>query len=585
MPLLGGMLVTSAPVFVELRFPNEIESSVHSNCSQDIQIIPDKETGSGFLILLPATEITEVTFKKKKTHQQKLLEPFSLLPAHIDRNYLDFPFFSDPATFRYINSKGSKVLFILRGVSGSGKSTIVHLIKASFDPEKLAVCSADDYFCGSDGTYQFDEKLLGAAHSECQQKAKQACRANTPIVVIDNTNVRRWEMKFYLNLGTTFGYVTILVKPKTPWSMDPQRLASRTTHKVPLETLQRKVKSFDDVIPCYYGWFCSEDKSASLLNLSRHILTECFRTFPNFRQDLLSILRIKTSTLDLDTACGILDKYYTRPRQAGATLHCTAKFCGRGKVPGSSSYHQRPEVQASYGRAFQISIPGLVFTRQTMAARVTLGGDALTLFSKPEEEEWDLSGKSTASSPAGTDSKGRNKSSKKAQAKAEKRLKRKVRRSGEWEEEEEEKDDFEERVESFGHEAVSKNKSGSRFTMRRTQSDAPGEGASVSEMCEDLESKLVIRGNSLSDLFPGVVFQGFARSAHLTLQTAQGVESKEVTIDLLQTCDIEQEIDRTGRAPRLVRVPHGQACYYGNGLCCVYFDKPLKLKTIFSGHN
>ena len=194
----------------------------------------------------------------------------------------------------------------MRGLPGSGKSTIVNLIKSSFHPSKLVVCSADDLFTGPDGTYRFNEKLLGVAHTECQQKAKRACEANTPVVVIDNTNVKRWEMKFYLSLGVTYGYVTVLVQPKTPWRMNPDELAVRNSHGVPLEALQRKVKTFDDVMPSYYGWFCSEEKSASLLRTSGQLLKECLAVFPEFRQDLLSTLGVKGRFVDDSKFCFFL---------------------------------------------------------------------------------------------------------------------------------------------------------------------------------------------------------------------------------------------------------------------------------------
>ncbi|GFS23163.1 2',3'-cyclic-nucleotide 3'-phosphodiesterase, partial [Elysia marginata] len=186
----------------------------------------------------------------------------------------------------------------MRGLPGSGKSTIVNLIKSAFDSTKLAVCSADNFFTHPDGSYHFNEKLLSVAHTDCQQKAKNACEANTPVVVIDNTNVRRWEMKFYLMLGSTYGYVTVLVQPMTPWCMNPAELATRNTHSVPVETLQKKVKSYEDVIPLYYGWFCSEAKSLRLLSLSSRLLKECLAAFPEFRQDLLITLGVTGQTQD-----------------------------------------------------------------------------------------------------------------------------------------------------------------------------------------------------------------------------------------------------------------------------------------------
>ena len=65
----------------------------------------------------------------------------------------NFPFLQDSNTIEYI--KRSKVLFLLRGLPGSGKSTLVKQIQAAY--AESAVCSADDYFLQEDGTYNYDK--------------------------------------------------------------------------------------------------------------------------------------------------------------------------------------------------------------------------------------------------------------------------------------------------------------------------------------------------------------------------------------------------------------------------------------------
>lgn len=149
---------------------------------------------------------------------------------------LDFPFLHDWQTKKLI--RRSKVLFIIRGLPGSGKSTIVKAITNTYCSSM--VCSADDYFL-QDGKYNFDAAHLSEAHAACQNKAKDSCNRGMNVVVVDNTNVRRWEMKFYLELAHQRDYIVVLVQPKTPWKWNPVELAARNKHGVDVVTLKRKV--------------------------------------------------------------------------------------------------------------------------------------------------------------------------------------------------------------------------------------------------------------------------------------------------------------------------------------------------------
>lgn len=220
----------------------------------------------------------------------------SSLPSNLDRNYLNFPFLTDRKTFDYLNETHTKVMFIMRGLSGSGKSSIVSMIKSAF--KHVVVCSADDFFYKQDGRYVFDETLLGAAHETCQKKAQKACSGQVPIVVIDNTNVRRWELRFYTELANSSGYVVILVQPKTPWKWNAEELAARSLHRLSVEVLQRKISVFDDVIPIYYGWFPNKTHSKLLTRLCLKSFGECLAKFSDFKRGLLKELRIQPESTD-----------------------------------------------------------------------------------------------------------------------------------------------------------------------------------------------------------------------------------------------------------------------------------------------
>ena len=70
--------------------------------------------------------------------------------APVKGDHLDFAFLTDEPSWRWISSH--RVMLVMRGLSGSGKSTAVDAIRAAFP--RCVVCSADDYFLGQDGVYR-----------------------------------------------------------------------------------------------------------------------------------------------------------------------------------------------------------------------------------------------------------------------------------------------------------------------------------------------------------------------------------------------------------------------------------------------
>ncbi|KAG0710792.1 NEDD4-binding protein 2-like 1 [Chionoecetes opilio] len=152
-----------------------------------------------------------------------------------DFQYLDFPFLKDDFTINFVQK--SKVMFILKGPPGSGKSFISQMIQEVY--EDARVCSADQYFM-QHGLYQFDREKLKDAHEYCQQQAAEAAKQNTHVIVIDNNNLQHWEMKFYLNLARACLYIPVVVEPQTPWAMTPSELAVKNAHEIPMELIANK---------------------------------------------------------------------------------------------------------------------------------------------------------------------------------------------------------------------------------------------------------------------------------------------------------------------------------------------------------
>jgi len=106
-----------------------------------------------------------------------------------------------------------KVLNILRGLPGSGKSHYAKMHWPGLTPARFApkgwspVCiSGDHYFTDLEGNYDFDSSKLGEAHLDSQIRLIQALESGVEEIVIDNTHSRLWEFRLALELARVFGY-------------------------------------------------------------------------------------------------------------------------------------------------------------------------------------------------------------------------------------------------------------------------------------------------------------------------------------------------------------------------------------------
>ncbi|XP_032533287.1 NEDD4-binding protein 2-like 2 isoform X2 [Chiroxiphia lanceolata] len=135
-----------------------------------------------------------------------------------------------------------KFLLILRGLPGSGKSTLSRiLLGQSCDG---VVFSTDDYFRQQDG-YTYNAAQLGDAHEWNQKRAKQAMEQGRSPVIIDNTNTQAWEMKPYVEVALEKGYRVEFHEPDTWWKFDPEELEKRNKHGVTREKIAQMLERYE----------------------------------------------------------------------------------------------------------------------------------------------------------------------------------------------------------------------------------------------------------------------------------------------------------------------------------------------------
>ncbi|XP_039912793.1 NEDD4-binding protein 2-like 2 isoform X8 [Hirundo rustica] len=139
-------------------------------------------------------------------------------------------------------SCSQKLLLILRGLPGSGKSTLSRaLLGQSCDG---VVLSTDDYFRQRYG-YTYNAAQLGDAHEWNRKRAKQAMEQGKSPVIIDNTNTQAWEMKPYVEVALEKGYRVEFHEPDTWWKFDPEELEKRNKHGVTREKIAQMLERYE----------------------------------------------------------------------------------------------------------------------------------------------------------------------------------------------------------------------------------------------------------------------------------------------------------------------------------------------------
>lgn len=92
-----------------------------------------------------------------------------------------------------------KILYIVRGIPGSGKSTFAKTLGEKH-------YEADMYFLDQESNYVFDGTKIKDAHTWCQSMVRGDMILEYPKIVVSNTFTQEWEMEPYFELAKEFGY-------------------------------------------------------------------------------------------------------------------------------------------------------------------------------------------------------------------------------------------------------------------------------------------------------------------------------------------------------------------------------------------
>ena len=103
------------------------------------------------------------------------------------------------------------------------------------------------------------------------------------VFFLDNPNLKQTEVEPYTELAKYYGYVVVLVEPKTPWKFETQTLTAKNTHNVSYPKICRKVEQYEEILPHYFGWFVSPAECGRLQTMAKDALSKCLQV-PDFQQ-------------------------------------------------------------------------------------------------------------------------------------------------------------------------------------------------------------------------------------------------------------------------------------------------------------
>lgn len=126
-----------------------------------------------------------------------------------------------------------KVLIILRGLPGAGKTTAAKVLAE----DKYNIFSNDDYFYVN-GKYIYNKEHLRLSQIECYNNIKNDMINNAKKIFVHNTFIKTKSIKQYYKLAEEYGYdvITLIVE---------NRKNNKDVHSVIESDLEAMKKNFN----------------------------------------------------------------------------------------------------------------------------------------------------------------------------------------------------------------------------------------------------------------------------------------------------------------------------------------------------
>lgn len=141
-----------------------------------------------------------------------------------------------------------KFCFVLRGLPGTGKDEIAKFLNldnvaGEIQTGQAVILSTDQFFI-KDGKFQFDKTKLKEAHEATWEAFKSAISSDSQVIIINNTNIKKFHYAHYVDYAQRHGYLTsVVIIPAN--DVSDRELATRNVHNVDQGTISKMRKEFE----------------------------------------------------------------------------------------------------------------------------------------------------------------------------------------------------------------------------------------------------------------------------------------------------------------------------------------------------
>lgn len=124
------------------------------------------------------------------------------------------------------------ILYIVRGVSGAGKSDFTSNLVKSLGNEKAVFTQADDFLTGV-----FDWRQLAGAHEACRNVVRESMKLGIEHIFVSNTTTTQkdYDVLAALAEGTDYRVVSLIVE---------NRHGNKSIHDVPEKSIEKQKRKF-----------------------------------------------------------------------------------------------------------------------------------------------------------------------------------------------------------------------------------------------------------------------------------------------------------------------------------------------------
>lgn len=130
------------------------------------------------------------------------------------------------------------VVYIMRGIPGSGKTELANKIAKDIG----FICSTDYFFIEDDGSYNFERNKLPLYHRLNLLFFRIALINKVPIVICDNTNIKKADYEKYIKAAEEFDCEIKIVTIKVGLGS----AIKRCKHNVSEKTIRRMLLNWED---------------------------------------------------------------------------------------------------------------------------------------------------------------------------------------------------------------------------------------------------------------------------------------------------------------------------------------------------